>query len=76
MFATLHNELVLSMFTDLSSPTTCVDGDVRLVNSTRANAGRVEVCHDNHYGTVCEDDWSTEDANVVCGQLGFEKFGN
>ncbi len=53
----------------------CINGDVRLANSTQANAGRVEICYNNHYGTVCEDDWTTEDANVVCGQLGYEKYG-
>ena len=61
------------MFSDPSA--TCIDGEIRLVSSPHEHAGRVEICHDNHYGTVCEDDWSTEDANVVCGQMGYEKFG-
>ena len=40
-----------------------------------SNEGRVEVCHDNHYGTVCEDNWNATAASVVCGALGFETEG-
>ena len=40
------------------------------------NAGRVEVCLDNQFGTVCGPDarfWGRNEATVVCGQLGFSK---
>ena len=53
----------------------CSDGDLRLVDSERIGEGRVEICFNNTFGSVCADFWDEVDAQVVCGQLGFVRNG-
>ena len=53
----------------------CNNGDIRLVGGNTQYEGRVEVCWNEVWGTVCHDYWSTQDGIVACRQLGFSTTG-
>ena len=40
------------------------------------NVGRLEICINGDWGTVCDDMWSHTHAQVVCRQLGYSTDGN
>ena len=42
-----------------------------MVNGSSYNEGRVEVCSNGHWGTVCGDGWTEREAVLVCSRLGF-----
>ena len=48
----------------------CTTGSIRLSGGTSSLNGRVEVCYNNAWGTVCDDIWDSVNAGVVCRQLG------
>ena len=50
----------------------CTDGDVRLIDGETVAEGRVEICINSVWGSVCDDGWDVIAAGVVCNQLGFQ----
>ena len=74
--------LALLLFTaDGTSAGSCSDGELRLGNRTDdydewTRKGRVELCINNAWGTVCDTSFSVPDALVACNQLvGFRREG-
>ena len=48
-------------------------GDIRLVDETSSNNGRIEILHNGQWGSICDDDLGNDDNNefarVICRQL-------
>lgn len=53
----------------------CDDGDVRIADGPTELIGRVEICVNRTWGTVCEQMWNDIHALVVCRQLGYSANG-
>ena len=54
----------------------CTDGDVRLVGGVSQYQGRVEVCLNRAWGTVCaRSSWGSQEAKIVCRQIGALTIG-
>ena len=53
------------------SASSCTTGEVRLVGGSTDNDGRVEVCVNNAWSSVCTSSgWNRQAAQVVCNQVG------
>ena len=53
----------------------CDENSVRLVGGNSSLEGRVEVCMNGGWGTVCSRYWDLSDAIVVCRELGHSTIG-
>ena len=68
-----HTKL-LDVYNLLIVPEDCMDGSVQLVDGIE-QGGRVEVCVNGVWGSVCGEGWDRTDALVVCKQMGFPDLG-
>lgn len=53
----------------------CDNGTVRLAQGPKASVGRVEVCVEGTWRTVCSEFMSNADASVICKSLGYSPYG-
>ena len=61
----------LEMFEAWYLPLSPSADNIRLAGGNGTYEGRVEVFHDDQWGTVCDDSWDNSDAIVVCQSLGY-----
>ena len=48
----------------------CIETKVRLVDGETPYDGRVEICVNDHWVSICMENWNDRHAAVVCRQLG------
>ena len=51
-------------------PGECENGEIRLTHGGSNTEGYVEVCYDEEFRPVCDDQWDENEAKVACRQLG------
>ena len=65
---------ILACYVCHSHAVPCADRDVRLVEGN-VGSGRIEVCYNNSWGTICSNSWDNVDASVACKQSGYSPYG-
>ena len=62
-----------SLCDNYCSDTVCANDTLRLVGGHNAKEGRVQVCENGEWHSICSDNWSVMDgkADVVCSTLGY-----
>jgi len=71
--------LLVSIFIFLNAaPSTvrnCTHGQARLTGGSNVRQGRLEICINGAWGSVCSTSFFDDDASVACVQMNFERKG-
>ena len=59
----------------VTEPGICEEGTVRLMDGVIQQEGRVEVCSNGVWGSVCDQNWDKTDAHIVCQEIGYSELG-
>lgn len=70
----IHFRNIICKSSNVSPILVCEFGDVRLREGS-VLSGRVEICVNNGWGTICDPSWTDLDAMVVCRELGHSPTG-
>ena len=71
----LTHAWAVSAFVKLADPGECTGGAVRLADGVLEREGRVDVCINGVWGSICGYGWNAIDGYVLCKQLGFDDSG-
>ena len=71
----LTHACAVSAFVKLPDPGECTGGAVRLIDGVLEHEGRVEVCINGVWGSICGNGWNAIDGYVLCKELGFDDSG-
>ena len=67
--------IIISNLSVILAPVNCDEGAIRLADGDIQQQGRVEICIDGIWSTICATNWDNSNAFVVCKQLGFAASG-
>ena len=56
-------------------PDNCTHGSLRLVGGSSINMGRLEICINSMWGTICNRGWRDSDARIACKQMNLSGGG-
>lgn len=48
-----------------------MEGEIRLNGTQSYASGRIQIYHNDEWGTVCDDGFNKQDADVACRQLNY-----
>ena len=71
-YATATKLFFLFIIDKSTEQSNCTDGELRLIGSATTNQGRLEVCMNGAWGSVCDSRgvFTEDEAKVACRQLG------